>query len=301
MDNITRETEKGLMNEVVGITQFKILVDENIKLVTIIGEYHNQMYDCCSDTESIISNSRYTSDRLTNNNKAMILLEFGKEGPAGIGSACVTDMCKRGFDDTRIIGIDNRSGLLKDRNDQSLLYDDDRLHSILIKSNKSSVQNFLMDKYINPLNTDSIYHSVNRQLYTNESFGILSRYLEALKQQKIRVHSLLGSIPDDFMTNDKYVNYLIHEFRLVWAAVMDFNILTIIFKTTTSVNEYVCVLGDAHRDNLSNYLHVQNVSERMSDIKMSRCKCVKYDELFNITQTTDKKKKHDKKPTKRKN
>jgi len=226
----------------------------------------------------------YVADRLDANKTAMILLEYGHEGPYGIGSNCVAELCNapdsKYKESKRIIGIDDRSVYLKDgRCDQSILYDGDTLFCVLKKLDLANIKVYISNNYIKPIESS---FTENNQKYLSAP-GIVSRFLRHIYASKTAISSKLNGMTTKA---DNAVYELILDLRYLWSFVVDIRILITILHGDPAVDEYVCVVGSKHWETITNELSNPVASDiditRVTHETHTKCSCIKYQSLSAI-------------------
>lgn len=216
-----------LINSATGISYFTLNVGGIDKTVTVIGEYHMRDFVC--DGKDSIRVYDYCLDRFTSNPKCNILLEYNpsETNLDRIGSTIINDIFS-GTDKTmktkRTKGIDNRQDILS-RDQQNMLYNDDIKFSSTYE-NKS-------DK----LMLDFVYSYLNSPIKKSSS-----EYSERLNIYKDHVDDCFKKLSKD--------NINVLDLRWAWCKSMDHHVLTTITKSN-EVNEYIIVVGENHRSNIT--------------------------------------------------
>lgn len=287
---IIKDEATGFMNEAVSISQFEIKNSNDKKvLFTIIGEKHDVFLHCCNNDNNdkgvgkkrnLIDNFTFCSDRLKLNDKCKILLEFGWEGPKLIGSNIIRDLCTSNKSEWtrecnpegRIIGIDDRTKFFSNgRCDQTLLYDRDNMFCVLRQYDLEGCKRYINTTYLQPI--DRFLKSTGK----HANNALLTKFGENLKNEKIIVEQRIAELTKEHLLGGEFIHNLIHLLRQLWAYILDFTVLENVILTS-DVNEYICVVGDAHLLNISKFLSGETCNttdiKKLIDSNYIGCECI---------------------------
>ena len=272
---IVNENDKGYIKNIYKLSQHKI----EYRLFTNAGELHQLGFECCDKTKPTFSISEYCIDRLKSNPKCIVLLEYDYNIPKQmrhlIGSEVIQDIFKANLNDellSRIKGVDSRWKFLGlDHNKQNILYCEKSFKNIY-KNNK---QKWLND-YINIFDP---------QRLSNEITCVQGVLNQRLSQYLYTINEFWLNLKAEFeKSKQEDVNILWTKTRELWAFVMDFEVLKIIFSDTNN-NEFVSVLGMNHQENLDNVMNKLLVNESQlvtKPIPGYKCNCIQYKALKKI-------------------
>ena len=237
------------------------------KTLTIFGEYHNVDVPC--GDEYAISVADYIRRTLQHEKKIKIFLEYDY-------NACTTSLI------TSINSINIReilSSLTPDEIKEYVIPVDCRDFYLGVEHNR--------DLYYN-LNMDADYIRTN---FIEKFFAVTFSEIPKLsvKYTKILDNYIKTLIGDFSWLNDSWeiivnppshsgkVPYKLVMLRYYWARLVDFFILTEIFKSDDTI-EYICLIGDNHRINIQKYISSTERIESKTQTATAE-KCVSLTEM----------------------
>lgn len=219
-DNIIFIKENIILTDSVGISQSLY----RTKLITIIGEKHDQTIDCVG--ENTIDIQEYCNRCISVNENCYIFLEYNNRmNPSYVKSNGVKntyDQLKEYSD--RIIPVDIRSDFI----DQKCLYNK-TLFNKLSEQEKYT-------KFIEPFytNIDKLHKVIGEEFYDKINKFITENYQN---------------------TNKNYQFY-----KDIWSNVMDYYILKLILFLDKPT-EIIIIIGDRHRKNLMELFKRYGITE----------------------------------------
>lgn len=247
----------NLMDSVRGVTQIELKVDGQNRVVTILGELHNHGFKCSKGRN--ISIYDYCIEREASNKNCMFILEYNSKEKHmdRIGSEIIQEVFSGSSSKVRskCIGLDSRQEYIT-RDQQSVLYNEEDSYSRIYTPNIELTKKHYIEPYI----------SKGLPKINNPDFNIeMGLYIKEIEAEF-------------FKLNDKSkISQL--DLKWLWCRVMDYYILNEIIKKG-SVDEYVIVLGENHRRNITSQL------ENWDDVKIlknesgkTKHNCVETNEL----------------------
>ena len=247
----------NLMDSVRGVTQIELKVDGKNRIVTILGELHNHGFKCSKGKN--ISMYDYCVEREANNKNCMFMLEYNSKEKHmdRIGSEIIREVFSGSSNKVRskCIGVDTRQEYIT-RDQQSVLYNEEISYSQIYTPNVELTKKHYIDPYTNTglskINNSDF--NTEMALYRNE---IETEFYNLNKKSKISQLDL----------------------KWVWCKVMDYDVLNEIIKKG-SADEYVVVLGENHRNNITRQLEKWNsVKILKNESGKNQHDCVKTKEL----------------------
>lgn len=225
--------QSSWINSARGVTQIELNVNGNPRLVTIIGELHQQEFDC-SEKGSSMSIYEYCLERAISNPNCKFLFEYNHENTHDfrrIGSKIIQDVFTSGENQvkSRSKGIDIRLSYIT-MCQQQHLYND-------IAGFRSKYNN------IGKIREDYV-----KQYQTKIKENPLSDPTESSLQDDLQQY--IQSIDQDFKKYTKEIPSLM-DLRWLWSRFMDYQILWEISNKLDDSNEYIIVVGENHRKNIS--------------------------------------------------
>ena len=210
---------------------------EGKKLITVIGEYHQQEFGCAD--RQTLSIAEYAIKVVNRNPKAKILLEYQPGwDPSDINSIPIRDISIEVPD--RAMAFDRRweflTRALEDLYKKNLVgYTHQKIHQVFI------------DSYFQGLNENKF--QIDKNLYDKDT----CTYLDKVYIRDLTSNFLFLS---NTISNQKNINTVIlPKLQHIWKKVADFFILKEILKNTDLINEYVVVVGEYHRQNIASILN----------------------------------------------
>ena len=201
---------------------------ESGKLLTLIGEFHDDTFSCGKDSINI---SEYCKQRLEKNPKCKVMLEYHsymKTAPSSINSQPIRDLASLSekYKD-RICGWDTRWKHLNKNNSngQDTLY-----YGEFKKLGKDNINNM----FLKPCK--DVLAEINSKKYGRNALKILKEYKNKLKNKMEKVN-----------INSKDLRYKLKD---IWMYAADYEILKKILIKSSGVNEVIVVAGRYHVDNL---------------------------------------------------
>ena len=235
---------KIYVKNVSSVYQYKL--NKYNKLLTIFGEYHNRKIDCGED-KKIISLSDFIMDTLKYNKNTKVILEYDasihyKNILEIINSDNIREIIKA-LDDNKaidkIIPVDCRDCYLGVKHHREL-YNNPKMNKGFCYINTYFINKFLLSRI-------NINENVHEDLVC-----ILQDYLDELKNSFLYLKNNWDKMspPINYIENIPFNLYLLKD---AWAKVVDYYILEQLFMNDDTT-EYVCLIGEAHRVNLQNFL-----------------------------------------------
>jgi len=240
--------------------------NDNKKIITVIGEYHNYDFNCVNNKDI----SQYCLERVNDNKNCTILLEYSKyDDPKTIGSKTINstyDKLIKNKKRKHIIPVDFRTLFLKSKG-QSNLYDIDWTEG-----------KYTNDKIIK-LFIDPFFKHAKRILKINPKNYSLQSYTNIY-------HYIIKEIAPqfNFIENNIYkfqIEPLQKELKMIWNKVMDIGIMIHILKKNFT-DEYIIIAGNRHCKNLEKMLDTTFHSEfkLIHSQSYSENKCIELNGTF---------------------
>ena len=223
------------------------------RLLTIIGEHHEQTFECGGANDITIY--QYLKKRVLNNDRCRFLLEYhpalpkrevSKIGTEVIRSVFSTSDQVNGSIQDRVVGVDIRENYIT-RDGQSLLYNEEQ----------SFKKQYMDDMDVSAIIKDFIVPFDVQML--EQDFPIsgncgyrrdLEKYLESLAATFRDCSSSLEALKKTM--DVKRLNDSVYKLKVAWAKVMDYVILVQMCSFEKEVNEVIVVIGEFHRQNICN-------------------------------------------------
>ena len=267
------------------VTQFELYDDVSKKLqmlVTVVGEHHEQTFQCGGENDITIY--QYLKKRAVENKRCRFLLEYHPDLPQKEIAQIGTEVIRSVFSTSekvndliqaRVVGVDIRENYIT-RDGQSLLYNED--------------QSF-KKRYIDPMDIRAITEDFVEPFDAKrlkQDFPIARNCGNRRNLEKY-----LGYVTEAFNALDstkQKVNDYVYDLKVAWAKVMDYVILLQICSFGKEVNEVIVVVGEFHRQNISNALKewsnckMITGSDYLNEVK-SKNNCVRKKKLKVICKT----------------
>ena len=242
--SIVRHIGKSQLGSAINFKQY--LFSDKQKIITIIGEYHNYDFNCFNNKDI----SQYCLERVKNNSKCSILLEYSKyDDPKTIGSTTINQTYNKLVKHKKqkhIVPVDFRTLFLKYEG-QSKLYD------TKWNTNDKWTKNKILKEYIEPFfNKAKKILKLNRKKYSDESYKNIYLYILNViaPQFNLLQYNLIRF----------QIENIQEELRILWNKIMDIGILIHILRKDTT-DEYIVIAGNRHCKNLERMLDVDFHSE----------------------------------------
>ena len=238
------------------VNQFELYDPSSKKLrvlATFFGEYHEQTFQCGGGNDITIY--QYLKKRVVDNNQCRFLLEYHPDLPVQEISKIGTDVLRSVFSTSekvnglireRAVGVDIRENYIT-RDGQSLLYNEDQA----FKKRYIDTMNLsaIMQDFIEPFDVERL----KRDFPIPRNCGYrrnLEKYLESVTAV---FRDCYKEFNDTKTIDDvKKLNDFVYNIKVAWAKVMDYVILLQICSFGKEVNEVIVVIGEFHRQNISN-------------------------------------------------
>ena len=242
--SIVRHIGKSQLGSAINFKQY--LFSNNQKIITIIGEYHNYDFNCFNNKDI----SQYCLERVKNNSKCSILLEYSKyDDPKTIGSTTINQTYKKLVKHKKqkhIVPVDFRTLFLKYEG-QSKLYD------TKWTTNDNWTKNKILKQYIEPFfKKAKKILKLNREKYSDESYKNIYMYILNVIAPQFNL------IQDNL--NRFQIENIQEELRILWNKIMDIGILIHILSKDNT-DEYIVIAGNRHCKNLERMLDIDFHSE----------------------------------------
>jgi hypothetical protein len=253
------------------------------RLVTIIGEHHEQTFECGGANDITIY--QYLKKRVLDNEHCRFLLEYHPDLPKRDVSKIGTEVIRsvystsdevNGSIQDRVVGVDIRENYIT-RDGQSLLYNEDQaFRKRYVVPMKLGA---IMEDFIEPFDVKKLERDfpIPRNCANRND---LEKYLESVSATfndcYLSFESCLMKTTD--------VTDCVHKLKVAWAKVMDYVILLQLCSFEKEVNEVIVVVGEFHRQNISSVLkewsHCRMITgtKELNDVK-SKNNCVRRNKL----------------------
>ena len=223
------------------------------RLVTIVGEHHEQTFQCGGANDITIY--QYLKKRVLDNDRCRFLLEYHPDLPKRDVSKIGTEVIRSVFSSSekvngsiqdKVEGVDIRENYIT-RDGQSLLYNEDQAFK---KRYVDAMDvNAIIEDFILPFDLERI----KRDFPIPSNCGNrrdLENYLESVTATFRDCYSSFEALKKNM--NEKRFNDCVYKLKVSWAKVMDYVILLQICAFGKEVNEVIVVIGEFHRQNISN-------------------------------------------------
>lgn len=219
------------INSARGVSQFLLTTDREI-LITIVGELHEQEFECKMDGCNL-SIFDYCNNRVSVNPLCEILLEYPPdfEEHDRLGSKVIRDVFTTGPNKVRKVtsGVDIRSDFIGVENHQILYHDENQI--------PNSIED-IMTLYIDPFSVKKL------EAICGKPEPQLSKYyVDSLNNKFENFESVYKTDKDEGVLWLKWA----------WAMVMDYKILNTILSSENTT-EYIIIAGNNHLTNLTKTL-----------------------------------------------
>ena len=263
------DKDPGGIESVTNVNQFE-LYDPSSKqfrlLFSVAGEHHEQTFHCGGANDITIY--QYLKKRVIDNERCRFLLEYhpalpkrdvSKIGTEVIRSVFSTSEKVNGLIQDRVVGVDIRENYIT-RDGQSLLYNED--HAFKKRYVDPMDITAIIDDFIQPFDVERL----KRDFPIPRSCGYrreLEKYLESVVATFSDCYSSFVALKT---TGDvKKINDCVYKLKVAWAQVMDYVILLQICSFGKEVNEVVAVVGEFHRQNISNAMREWSNCKMITD------------------------------------
>lgn len=251
---LVRSKRKYFLRDILNLSQFTIdFPKTDKKLITLIGEYHNEKIECGSyPDEDVINIADYLKNISSSVNKKVVL-EYDKflcssesivECSLNIKYTLENIDFKK-YKNIKKIAMDFRTQFLGLKN-QYILYNNPEL--ILGYSTKD-ILNIYVDTFFLQIEEKSKF--LKGEKYNKFINILFSDYLPKINSQFQNLGRLISDKWGEMSEKDK--NDVIISLKNVWSDLSDYYIIREFFKVE-DIDEYVIVVGKNHYDNIYNYL-----------------------------------------------
>ena len=246
--------KKYVIQDILSLSQFTIdFPKTDKKLITLIGEYHNEKITCnTSNEKDIITISEYLKNISPEINKKVIL-EYDRFSCMSESIAKCSlnikyvleniDFAK--YKNIKKIAVDYRTQFLGSKN-QNILY---KTPDLILNYSTRDLLNIYIDTFFLQIEEKSKF--LKGEKYNKFVNILFSDYLPKINSQFENLGRLISDKWDGMNKNDK--NNVIISLKDVWAYLSDYYIIREFFKVE-NIDEYVIVVGKKHYDNIYNYL-----------------------------------------------
>ena len=169
------ETDTKLQSAM-SFSQYALPVGRSFRLITLIGEQHDEEFKCEKDNPAI-SVAEYALQTLKNNSRAQILLEIDQadisDSSSWPQSVPILKILEKAKKDSRIIGYDMRNVWLK-TSYREILYHHDNIVQLFSKDQ-------VIEFYVKPFSAAKMktLREVKKQAYDPSAFKFLTETLPA--------------------------------------------------------------------------------------------------------------------------
>lgn len=251
---LVRSKRKYFLRDILNLSQFTIdFPKTDVKLITLIGEYHNEKIECGSyPDEDIINIADYLKNISPSVNKKVIL-EYDKflcssesivECSLNIKYTLENIDFKK-YKNIKKIAMDFRTQFLGLKN-QYILYSNPEL--ILGYSTKD-ILNIYVDTFFLQISEKSKF--LKGEKYNKFVNILFSDYLPRINSRFENMGRIISDKWDEMSEKDKNDNII--SLKKLWSDLSDYYILREFFKDE-NIEEYVIIVGKNHYDNIYNYL-----------------------------------------------
>ena len=218
------------------------IVTPSNKLVTLIGEWHDDGHKCQAGKSMSIA--EYVEQILSRNKKSIVLLEYNKEehNPQALGSEPIQQITNVFRNSARVIPCDGRTRLLG-RFKQDALYQKD-LASLEGKC-PDEINTFYIQSIIN--NDGAIlFNEFDNCGYTFD--GNIIDYFKT-----VYIPDILNTFRhgQQLLCNSEEYSLVVDAIKEAWKKVADLFFLMEILRKDSSINEIIVVVGEYHARNIS--------------------------------------------------
>ena len=224
------ETDEKLESAI----SFSQYVFNGNRLITLIGELHNKTFKCGKNAKSI-SICDYCEQAVLNNPKSRVLLEYSNGGkrckpddPYQMNSYSIRSICKKIEKigkKNQLIPLDKRPIFLSRKVQDDLYGKGWKKYKLHEDFEKAFVDPFFNNKEY----FDSIPPFL--QKYYNDMVS----FFENIKKK---------------ISNKEELDIIHRELHDAWKLVADYFIIKEMLNDTNDVNEYILIIGEAHRINI---------------------------------------------------
>ena len=227
---VFEQTSQKLENAV----SFSQYIINGIRLVTLIGELHNKNFKCGKNVNSI-SICDYCKEAVLRNPKCRVLLEYydgekncEPDDPEQMNSHSIRTIFRKLLKigkKNQIIPLDKRPSFLSRQGQDDLYGKGWKKH----KSHEEFKQVFV-DPFFN----------------NKERFGVIPPFMKNYYNEMV---SFFEKIDIDISKNENLdkIHRKLHD---AWKLVADYFIIKEMLKDSNDVNEYILIIGEAHRINI---------------------------------------------------
>lgn len=251
---LVRSKRKYFLRDILNLSQFTIdFPKTDKKLITLIGEYHNEKIDCgLRPDEDIINISDYLKNISPNVNKKVVL-EYDRflcssesivECSLNIKYTLENIDFKK-YKNIKKIPIDFRTQFLGLKN-QYVLYNKS---DIISAYSTKDVLNIYVDTFFLQITEKSKF--LKGEKYNKFVNILFSDYLPRINSRFENLGKLIFDKWSEMSEKDK--NDVIFSLKKLWSDLSDYYIIREFFKDE-DVEEYIIVVGKNHYDNIYNYL-----------------------------------------------
>lgn len=245
-------------------TSFSQYNFNNIRLITMIGELHEQVWDCPQPHTSI---SEYCKQSVERNPNCKIMLEYnGGDNPMTIGSQAVRDtysiLTRIGRQDA-IIPWDYRAFFLTPEGQDSLYGNYNRY-----LQSWEDVFAWFIKPFFDKQRNDPYLFALNPQEYNPNIINYMITYRQEIETKFRSISELINS-------HQPNIAGRVHlELKEVWGNVADWYILRNLLRND-NIDEYILIVGQAHYTNLrkrltetANLLNEQSNKNRLDCVQL---------------------------------
>ena len=243
------------LKDISNFSQFTIKFphSDKIKLITLVGEYHNEEIACNEpELKKIITIADYIKETSQNINKKVIL-EYDRFlcGPESIAECSLNikyileDISPHKYKHIKKVAMDFRTQFLGVKN-QYILY---KNSDVLKEYTKRDILSTYIDTFFSQISEKSKF--LKGEKYNKFVSILFSDYLVKINSQIENIGRIVVDKWDKMTDNDK--NDVIFSIKKVWADLSDYYIIREFFKEE-DVEEYIVIVGKNHHSNICEYL-----------------------------------------------
>jgi hypothetical protein len=250
---LVRSKRKYFLRDILNLSQFTIdFPKTDKKLITLIGEYHNEKIECGSRSEDIINIADYLKNISPSVNKKVVL-EYDKFLCSSESIAecslnikyILENIDFKKYKNIKKVAMDFRTQFLGLKN-QYILYNNPEL---ILGYYTKDILNIYVDTFFLQITEKSKF--LKSEKYNKFVNILFSDYLPRINSQFENLGRLISDKWGEMPEKDK--NDVIFSLKNVWSDLSDYYIIREFFKVE-DIDEYVIIVGKKHYDNIYNFL-----------------------------------------------
>lgn len=259
-DHIVFVETKEFIDSAMSFSQY---IFDGKRLITIIGEYHTNPFQCPQPSITI---ANFCKKAVSRNDKCRVLLEYNKldkDCPPSEWTECevlrTTYNELKESNESQMIPSDIRPAFIT-RREQNYLYGTTHTHM-------DGEYKYIREKFVNPFTKTFGITSleINPVLLQKKTPKFLDQkdfhpviyeffkfyYVNHMIVRFRDIDKLIREKQEIYLHDGREVQGSIYErLKEAWAAVSDFFIMKSLFTINDNINEYILIVGDGHRFNI---------------------------------------------------